>query len=82
MLLDNIGNDKDIAKVNINNLAEKIKNALNDITHIEGHVNVSTPSIGITLFSDASVSVKDIIKQADTAMYVAKKQGKNAIEFF
>ena len=82
VLLDNIGNDKDIAKVNINNLAEKIKNALNDITHIEGHVNVSTPSIGITLFSDASVSVKDIIKQADTAMYVAKKQGKNAIEFF
>ena len=82
VLLDNIGNDKDIAKVNINNLAEKIKNALNDITHIEGHVNVSSPSIGITLFSDASVSVKDIIKQADTAMYVAKKQGKNAIEFF
>jgi GGDEF domain-containing protein len=28
------------------------------------------------------VSVKDIIKQADTAMYVAKKQGKNSIEFF
>lgn len=82
VLLDNIGNDKNTAKVNINNLAEKIKNALNDITHIEGHINVSTPSIGITLFSDSSVSVKDIIKQADTAMYVAKKQGKNAIEFF
>lgn len=82
VLLDNIGNDKNTAKVNINNLAEKIKNALNDITHIEGHINVSTASIGITLFSDSSVSVKDIIKQADTAMYVAKKQGKNSIEFF
>ena len=82
VLLDNIGNSKDDAKLNIANLAQKIKNALNSITHIDGHLNVSTPSIGITLFNDASVSVKDIIKQADTAMYVAKKQGKNAIEFF
>ena len=82
VLLDNVGNNKVDAKVNINNLAEKIKDTLNAITHIEGFINVSTPSIGITLFSDASVSVKDIIKQADTAMYVAKKQGKNAIEFF
>lgn len=82
VLLDNIGNNKQDAKTNIANLAEKIKDTLNAITHIEGHINVSTPSIGITLFSDSSVSVKDIIKQADTAMYVAKKQGKNAIEFF
>ena len=82
VLLDNVGNNKQYAKINITNLAEKIKDALNAITHIEGHINVSTPSIGITLFSDSSVSVKDIIKQADTAMYVAKKQGKNAIEFF
>jgi diguanylate cyclase (GGDEF)-like protein/PAS domain S-box-containing protein len=82
VLLDNVGNNKLDAKTNITNLAEKIKDNLNSITHIEGHINVSTPSIGITLFSDSSVSVKDIIKQADTAMYVAKKQGKNAIEFF
>ena len=82
VLLDNVGNNKLDAKTNITNLAEKIKDTLNAITHIEGHKNVSTPSIGITLFSDSSVSVRDIIKQADTAMYVAKKQGKNAIEFF
>ena len=82
ILVDNIGNDKKIAKENILNLAEKVKISLNKITHIEGHINISTPSIGITLFNDSSVSVKDIIKQADTAMYVAKKQGKNSIEFF
>ena len=82
VLLDNIGNNKEDAKTNIINLAQKIKTALNSITHIEGYINISTPSIGITLFNDTSVSVKDIIKQADTAMYVAKKQGKNSIEFF
>lgn len=82
VLLDNVGNNKLDAKTNINILAEKIKDTLNAITHIEGNINVSTPSIGITLFNDSSVSVKDIIKQADTAMYAAKKQGKNSIEFF
>ena len=82
VLLDNIGNNIADARRNINFLAEKIKEALNSITHLQGHVNVSTPSIGITLFSDSSASVQDIIKQADTAMYSAKKQGKNTIEFF
>ena len=82
VLLDNLGNNIADARRNIHFLAEKIKDALNSITHIQGHVNVSTPSIGITLFSDSSVSVQDIIKQADTAMYSAKKQGKNTIEFF
>ncbi|NLN13317.1 MAG: diguanylate cyclase, partial [Arcobacter skirrowii] len=82
VLIDNVGNNSADARKNINFIAQKIKDSLNSITHIEGHINVSTPSIGITLFHDASVSVQDIIKQADTAMYSAKKQGKNSIEFF
>ena len=75
MLLDNLGNNIADARRNINFFRED-KRALNSITHIQGHVNVSTPSIGITLFSDSSVSVQDIIKQADTAMYSAKKRKK------
>lgn len=82
ILSDCIGNDKKVAKVNIINLAQKIKSALNGIEKIDGHKNISTPSIGVTLFNDDTVGVTDIIKQADTAMYEAKKQGKNSIEFF
>lgn len=82
ILLDNLGSTKDDAIRNINYLASKIKNSLNSIEYIEGHKNISTPSIGITLFSDDSISVKDLIKQADIAMYEAKKQGKNSIELF
>ena len=82
ILADNIGTTNNEARINIDILAKKIQEVLNDIKYINGYKNISTPSIGITLFNDASVSVKDIIKQADTAMYVAKKQGKNAIEFF
>jgi len=81
VLLDNIGNNSDDARTNIGYLASKIKDTLNNITHINGYENITTPSIGITLFNDGSLSIQDIIKQADTAMYSAKKQ-KNAIEFF
>lgn len=82
ILADNIGSTNNEARINIDVLAKKIQEGLNSIKYINGYENISTPSIGITLFNDSSVSVRDIIKQADTAMYVAKKQGKNAIEFF
>lgn len=82
VLADCIGNDADEAKKNMVIFVNKIKNALNSITEISGHENISTPSIGVTLFSDVSIGVNEIIKQADTAMYNAKKSGKNAIEFF
>lgn len=82
ILLDNVGNTKDDARRNIIYLSKKIQDALDSIKEIEGHKNIATASIGITLFSDDSVSIKDLIKQADTAMYEAKRMGKNAIEFF
>lgn len=82
VLVDKIGSKQEEAKENIIKLSQKIKDALNTITHIEGHKNPSTPSIGATLFNDESMSVNNIIKQADTAMYSAKSKGKNTIEFF
>ncbi len=39
----------------------------------------TTLSIGIACFPSASLSIEDMLKQADDAMYMAKKQGKNRI---
>lgn len=41
-----------------------------------------TLSIGITLFSNHSHSVDELLKQADLAMYQAKDAGKNTARFF
>ena len=41
-----------------------------------------TSSIGITLFRDHSVSVDELMKRVDTAMYQAKAAGRNALRFF
>ncbi len=82
VLTEHIATNKEDARKNMAHLSNKIKLALNSIIDIDGHKNISTPSIGVTLFNDNSITIKGIIKQADTAMYAAKKQGKNSIEFF
>ncbi|WP_419777544.1 diguanylate cyclase domain-containing protein [Malaciobacter marinus] len=82
VLADFIGSDKASARNNIQILASKIKGSLNDIKIINGYENISTPSIGITLFHDSTFSVQELIKQADTAMYMSKRLGKNRISFF
>ncbi|MFA9374821.1 MAG: diguanylate cyclase, partial [Poseidonibacter sp.] len=82
VLTDHIGKNKEEAIKNMTHLSNKIKLALNSIIEIDGHKNISTPSIGVTIFDDDTESIKEIIKQADTAMYTAKRLGKNSIEFF
>jgi len=39
-------------------------------------------SIGITLFRGNSISVDELMKRADTAMYQAKAAGRNTLRFF
>jgi diguanylate cyclase (GGDEF)-like protein len=39
-------------------------------------------SIGVALTTDEKLPVTDLINQADQAMYLAKKSGKNSIQYF
>lgn len=41
-----------------------------------------TSSIGITLFRDHPVTIDELMKRADTAMYQAKAAGRNTLRFF
>jgi EAL domain-containing protein (putative c-di-GMP-specific phosphodiesterase class I) len=42
----------------------------------------NTPSIGVTLFDGQHHTADDLLKQADIAMYQAKKSGRNTLRFF
>lgn len=42
----------------------------------------SSVSIGVTLFNGTNKSSTDYLREADTAMYRAKNEGKNSIAFF
>jgi GGDEF domain-containing protein len=41
-----------------------------------------TASLGVALFLDHEVTTDEVIKWADTAMYLAKEAGGNSIRFF
>ncbi len=63
-------------------LAEKIIAALSEIYSIENHQIYTSTSIGISLYPNDAVGADDLLKAADTAMYVAKKLGGNNAQFF
>lgn len=63
-------------------VAEKVRLALNTPFTLEQLSYVSSPSIGITLFSDDNNSIDELLQQADLAMYQAKAAGKNQTRLF
>ncbi|MDO8989737.1 MAG: EAL domain-containing protein [Sideroxyarcus sp.] len=60
----------------------KILAALNQPYRLAGHDFRNTVSIGATLFRNQQSGVDEIFKQADIAMYQAKKAGRNTLRFF
>lgn len=63
-------------------LAETIRLALNESYQIADYRYFSTPSIGVVLFKGTNTPIDDLLKHADTAMYGAKKKGRNTINFY
>jgi diguanylate cyclase (GGDEF)-like protein len=63
-------------------IGEKILATLNQPYLLATHEHRSTPSIGISLFSSHDQSHEELLKQADIAMYQAKKAGRNTLRFF
>ncbi len=63
-------------------IGEKILASLNQPYQLGKHEYLNSPSIGATLFNDHQQSIEELLKQADIAMYQAKKSGRNALRFF
>ena len=63
-------------------IGEKILATLGQPYLLDTHECRSTPSIGATLFEGHQLKAEELIKQADIAMYQAKKSGRNALRFF
>jgi diguanylate cyclase (GGDEF)-like protein/PAS domain S-box-containing protein len=62
--------------------AEKVLRALAEPHVIAGNELHITTSIGISLYPADGQNVETLIKNADTAMYHAKKKGRNNFQFF
>jgi diguanylate cyclase (GGDEF)-like protein/PAS domain S-box-containing protein len=63
-------------------IGEKILATLNMPYQLGSYVHRCTASIGVTLFSGNQQATDELMKQADIAMYQAKKEGRNTLRFF
>ncbi len=62
--------------------ADKVMAAITTPHDIDEHELHITASIGISLFPDDGDDAVTLIKNADTAMYIAKERGRNNRQFF
>ena len=67
---------------NINHIAEKITAITTKSFLIDGHPIKLQMSAGISLYPEDGIDAKSLIHHADEAMYKAKKNGKNHLQYF
>ena len=82
VVLAELSIDEVAAVAQAQSVAEKILAALNAPFTLSGHDCLSTPSIGLVMFKGVAVTVEEILKQADRAMYKAKGAGRNTMRFY
>ncbi len=66
----------------VRNIAQKILDAVKQPLMLGGHELSITTSIGIAIYPGNGEDVETLLKNADTAMYHAKEQGRNNYQFY
>lgn len=83
ILLSDLGTDPHAAATKAEAVAEKVHEALSHPFEIGLYEPIVTSSsIGIALVSSDEQNADDLLKFADTAMYQAKKEGRNTTRFY
>ncbi len=82
VLLEGLGKTTAEAGEHAEIVADKILTGLNQVYELDGAPYFSTPSLGVSLFKGQEVTIDEVLKQADLAMYQAKGAGRNTVRFF
>ncbi|MDO8350832.1 MAG: EAL domain-containing protein [Gallionella sp.] len=82
LLLEGLSEEKAHVAVQVQVVGEKVLEALSQPYLLDGCEFHSSSSMGITLFVNYKEKLDELLKQADTAMYEAKKSGRNTLRFF
>lgn len=82
VLLEGLGSQALAAASDVEACALKILQTLSQTYDLGGYKCHSTASVGAVLFDKNNVSIDELLKQADIAMYEAKNSGRNTLRFF
>lgn len=66
----------------VERIARRIMNSLSEPIPLQTHNPVVTPSIGIALFPQDGEDADNLVRNADTAMYAAKADGRACYRFY
>lgn len=77
VLLETLTGAREVART-----AERIIKALSAPFRLDDHEITITASLGISVYPSDGQDLQSLMKNADTAMYRAKAQGKNYYQFF
>jgi diguanylate cyclase (GGDEF)-like protein/PAS domain S-box-containing protein len=76
-VINNIKSSKSVSRI-----AEKISESISKPFNIQNHILRVSTSIGITVYPDDGENIEALLKNADTAMYVAKDSGRGNYRYY
>jgi len=82
VMLEELDMDPAVAAGQAELVARKVLSSLSKQFALGNHNMHSSPSIGVTLFFQNLLTVDELLKRADLAMYQAKGAGRNTMRFF
>lgn len=77
VLINNLEHEIDVRPI-----AENLLESFRDVFKIKGRELLLTSSIGISIYPNDGEDPETLLRNADSAMYFSKNQGRNAYHFF
>lgn len=82
LLLRDLGSARLLAQARALEVAEKVRAALGDTITVGEQAYFTGGSIGVALIDTPGKSPSDVLREADTAMYQSKENGRNRVALF
>lgn len=82
VILEALSDSLDQAAAKAEAAGEKILHAMSEPCQLQGEDYHGSASVGVSLFRDRDISAEELIRRADTAMYQAKRSGRDTLYFY